>query len=143
MRFFRIIFFTFISLLFLTNTTLVFAATETAEQAVPDSGYNCDKLKQEFEQFGGTAAQPLQENCYSAGGVVQKGIDIALYTSAVISVFFLIFGARNFMESAGNEEAAAAGRKTMTWAVLGLCVILLAWTFVHLVTNFFVGTPIK
>lgn len=48
----------------------------------------------------------------------------------VLSLLFIIIGGVRMVTSAGNESAITAGKKTVTWAVIGLVVALLAFTII-------------
>ncbi len=59
-----------------------------------------------------------------------------LYFAGIIAVVFMIIGGYRYMTSAGSEEGAKKGRATLTNAVIGLVVIILAYVIVLTITNF-------
>jgi uncharacterized membrane protein YjfL (UPF0719 family) len=52
-----------------------------------------------------------------------------------LSVLFIIIGSVRMVTSAGNEKAVTAGKQTVTWAVIGLAVALLAFSFIGLLQS--------
>jgi len=52
-----------------------------------------------------------------------------------IAVLFLIWGGLQYVTSAGNKDKAEIAKKTITYAVIGLIVIVLAEVIVSLVTS--------
>jgi hypothetical protein len=46
------------------------------------------------------------------------------------AVIFILVGSFKLMMSRGNTEAIANGKKTVTWAIIGLCVSLLSYSIV-------------
>src|SRR6185436_10706726 len=51
------------------------------------------------------------------------------------AVIFIIVGGFQMVMSAGNEEAIAKAKKTITWAVLGLVIALLSFSIIAVVEN--------
>jgi hypothetical protein len=62
-------------------------------------------------------------------------IRIMLMVGGAIAVLFVIIGGYQYMTSSGNEEQAEQGRKTLTNAIIGVIIILLAWVIVNVVVN--------
>lgn len=52
-----------------------------------------------------------------------------------IAVLFIIWGGVLYITAAGNKERAESAKKTLTYAVIGLIVIVLAKVIVALVTG--------
>ena len=55
--------------------------------------------------------------------------------SRVVAVLFIMLGGFWYLTSAGNEESAEKGQKTLTNAIIGLVVIILAATIVRIIAN--------
>ncbi len=66
----------------------------------------------------------------------RKVIEYALYFSAIIAVFFIIYGGYQYIFSAGADDVAKSGRKTLTNALVGLVIIVLAYSLVQVVYSF-------
>lgn len=66
----------------------------------------------------------------------KKVIEYALYFSAIIAVLFIIYGGYQYIFSAGADDVAKAGRKTLINALVGLVIIVLAYVMVQVVYSF-------
>lgn len=56
--------------------------------------------------------------------------------SIPLFVVVIIIGAFQLITAGGNEERISKGKKTITWAVIGFVVILLAASVAALIQNF-------
>jgi heme/copper-type cytochrome/quinol oxidase subunit 2 len=76
-------------------------------------------------------------NCNSTGpnDLIKNVINILLAVAFLIAVLFLIIGGFRYIMSAGNAEAAEAGRNTIINALIGIVVIILAYVIVRVVSN--------
>lgn len=63
-------------------------------------------------------------------------IEYALYLSAIIAVLFIIYGGYQYMFSGGSDDRAKAGRKTLTNAIIGLVIVVLAYVIIQVVYRF-------
>jgi len=73
-------------------------------------------------------------------GLINNITDLALLIAGGIAVIFIILGGISYLTAYGNEEKASAGKKTITWAIIGLIIILLAEVLVSFVWNFVTPT---
>lgn len=73
----------------------------------------------------------------SIGDLIKKILNILLTLGGVVSVLFIVLGGYEYITSRGSEERAKSGRKTMTYAIVGLVAILLAFMMVTVLTNLF------
>lgn len=51
------------------------------------------------------------------------------------AIVFLLFGAIKFVTSQGDQKALQSARGTMTYAVIGVVLILLSFTIVNIITT--------
>lgn len=58
-------------------------------------------------------------------------ISFALIASGVVALFFIIFAGAKLVTSAGDQKKVEGARKTLTWAIIGLVIILLAFFIVN------------
>lgn len=58
------------------------------------------------------------------------------------AVIFIVIGGFRLVMSEGNDEAVAAAKKTITWAVLGLIAALLSFSIIAIIQNL-LGIDIK
>lgn len=71
----------------------------------------------------------------SVGQLIQRFLDILLTLAGVVAILFIVIGGYQYITSRGAEDQAKAGRKTMTYAIIGLIAVLLAYTGVNLVVR--------
>lgn len=67
--------------------------------------------------------------------VIGLGITWVLLLVGGLAVLFLIWGGLQYVTSSGNKDKAEAAKQTITYAVIGLIVIVLARVIVSLVTG--------
>ena len=65
-------------------------------------------------------------------------INWALYLAGILSVLFVIYGGYLYLTAGGSDDQAKSGRKTLTNALIGLVITILAYTIVQIVYNFLV-----
>ena len=81
-------------------------------------------------------------SCTSIGDCARMVINLSLITAGVFAVLFIIIGGFQYITSHGNEEQATKGRKTLTYALIGLAMIVLAYTLVRVVFNTLISGPL-
>lgn len=84
---------------------------------------------------------PFNNNSIAGGeptvaSLAVRVIRILLYFAAIIAVIMAIIGGYRVMTAGGNEAQAATGRKTLTNAIIGLAITILAYIIVQAVINF-------
>jgi hypothetical protein len=111
-------------------------------QTVYAQSTNCDTLKKQIEaldKLGNTeAAEEATANLpriCTPFALLKKVFDFAFLFAGSIAVLMIIVGGFQYMTSAGNEEAAKKGKKTVVYAAIGLIVIIMATAIVNIVTN--------
>ena len=78
----------------------------------------------------------------SIGGLITSVLQILLMVAGGIAVIFLVWGAISYIASRGNEEATEAAKKTMTSALVGLIVVIMAFAMVFIISQILVtGAP--
>ena len=53
---------------------------------------------------------------------------------ATFSVLFIIIGGFQYVLAMGNDELAEKGKKSITWAIRGLVIAILAWSIIAILT---------
>lgn len=66
--------------------------------------------------------------------VFQNIINGALFFSGVVALFFIIFSGIKLMLSQGDPKQIEGARHTLTYALLGLILILLSFTIINLIS---------
>ncbi len=68
---------------------------------------------------------------------------LALTLTAAIAVIYIIIGAYSYFTAFGNEEKAQNAKKTVTWAIIGLVVIILAKVIISEIWKFVTNEPLN
>ncbi len=69
--------------------------------------------------------------------LIQRIVNVLFSLIATVSIIFIIVGGFRLAFSQGSQEAVTAGKKTITWAIAGLAVALLAFAIIKAVANIF------
>jgi hypothetical protein len=69
--------------------------------------------------------------------VFQNVVNAALMFSGVVAVGFIIWSGIKMINSGGDPKQVQGARQTLTYAIIGLIVILLSFFIVSLVSNIF------
>ena len=65
-------------------------------------------------------------------------VRIAFSLAGFVALVYLIIGGIHYMTAYGNEEKATRGKQTVTWAIVGLIICMLAYFLANLVWQIFV-----
>ena len=118
--------------MFLVPHANVKAQVTAAEQA------RCDNFKKQFNAFDTektTLTSEIPTDYCSSSNLLYKAMIIMFSFAGGIAVLFIVVGAYFMLASGGNEEQIEKGKKTLTNAIIGLVVVLLAVTIIRIVTN--------
>jgi hypothetical protein len=63
-------------------------------------------------------------------------INYALYLAGILAVIFIIYGGFQYITSRGNETQAKSGARTLTYAVIGLVLIILSYVIINVLVSF-------
>lgn len=91
----------------------------------------CDTFKAQFKGMYSV----LPDQYCSANALLLWAVQQGLILAGVVAILFIMLGGFWYLTSAGNEETAEKGQKTLTNAIIGLVVIILAATIVRIVAN--------
>lgn len=81
--------------------------------------------------LGSIGSDPQQDIVSVVGDVIA----ILLFIAGAIAVLFVIIGGFQYVTSGGNEESAKKGKKTLTNAIIGIVIIILAYAIINVVVN--------
>jgi hypothetical protein len=116
---------------------MAIAQTNTNTPTAPSTA-QCDELRRQFENAGGeNPIAGLPQYC-SVGEVYTKFINTALYLVGIVAVIAVIYGGYLYMTAGGNETQAKKGRSVLTWAIIGLIVVVIAAVLVNIVLKWIV-----
>lgn len=82
-------------------------------------------------QFGGAGPAGTA----NAGDLITAVIEILLLIAGSLAVVFLVIGGIKYVISRGNEEQAESAKKTMTAAIFGLVIIVMAYAIVYIISS--------
>src|SRR3989344_3937439 len=68
-------------------------------------------------------------------GLILKFITLALSIAGILAIAFIIYGGLQYITSAGNEEQAESGKKTLLNAIIGVVIIVLSYAIVAIIEN--------
>lgn len=64
-------------------------------------------------------------------------INLLLFAAGALSIVFILVGAFQYIVSAGNPQAVAQAKRTITYAIVGLAVVILALVIVRFARGLF------
>ena len=72
--------------------------------------------------------------------ILKVAANIVALLTGIAAVILIIIGGIRIISSGGNTESVASGRKQITAAVIGLVIVLLAWSIITFLTNHLIKT---
>lgn len=69
------------------------------------------------------------------GPLFQNILNAALSLAGVVALFFVIFSGYKFMTSGGDPKQLEGARQTLTYAVIGLLVILFSFFIINVIAG--------
>lgn len=69
----------------------------------------------------------INTNFTNLGSFINQLLPIIFYLSAFLAFFWLIWGAFQYIVAGGDKENLAKARSRITWAIIGLILVLLAF----------------
>ncbi len=97
-------------------------------QTPVSNGLSNSGLSGVFGNGGLNQSQSLSE-------LIVNVIRLMLLFAGIIAVVFVIIGGYWYLTSAGNEEGAEKGQKTITNAIIGIIVIVLSYVIINVIVN--------
>lgn len=75
----------------------------------------------------------------SLAGIVMNITNYVLGFITIVAVLMLIWGGIQYLTAAGDEAGVEGAKKTITFAIIGLVVVGIAYAIVSVVVNVFIG----
>lgn len=72
------------------------------------------------------------------GAVLSDFLTIVFYIAMFLAFFWLVWGAFQYMVAGGNKQSLASARSRITWALIGLILVAIAYSI-----TLFVGDVLK
>lgn len=70
---------------------------------------------------------PFPTRFSNLGDFLSPLLDIAIYAALFLAFFYLVWGAFSYIMAQGKKEDLAKARARLSWAIIGLIVVLLAY----------------
>ncbi len=68
-------------------------------------------------------------------GIIIKILNFLLGIAFLVAVLMLVLGGFRYITSAGNEETAGKGKKTIFNALIGIAIVILSYVIVQVVSR--------
>lgn len=88
------------------------------------------------------SADPTTWSINDIGKLIANLTKVALMVAGGLALIYLIIGSYHYFLAFGNEAVAKQGLQTITWAIIGIVVVLLAYIIVNEVSQFVGGIKI-
>lgn len=88
-----------------------------------------------------TGPDNLKPDFKDLAGFISPLLQIVFYIAAFLAFYFLIWGAYQYILASGNKENLAKARARITWALVGLMVVFMAYFIAKFAADIF--TPTK
>lgn len=98
-----------------------------------------NKLALQLPGFSSPMPPPLglKPEFVDLGSVISGILNIAFFAAVFVSFYFLVWGAFAYLMAQGKKEDLAKARARITWALIGLAIILLAFFVAKFVSEIF------
>lgn len=73
------------------------------------------------------ASSPVATKFTNLGQVVSASLNIIFYIASFLAFIWLVWGAFQYIFAGGDKEKLARARSRITWAIIGLILVLLAF----------------
>lgn len=67
--------------------------------------------------------------------IFQNIINAALIFAGVAALFFILFAGIKYIRSGGEEEKIKSARETLTYAIIGLVIIILSFLIINIIST--------
>lgn len=122
------------ALIFLLSFAIFFFLIPS-EALAQSTWANC---QQSIPGTGGNVTNVATLNCIPV--VFTQIINYAMAFAGVVALFFIVYSGARYVTSGGEPKAVEGAKNTLTWAIIGLVVIVLAWAIINFI-SVFTGAP--
>src|SRR3989344_1867522 len=91
------------------------------------------KLPINKELIGPGTGLPYAGGFSTAGKIIRNGLTIFIIIAIVLSIIILIWAAIDWLSSGGDKQKIQAARMKITYAIIGLVVVFLAFFIVNFI----------
>ena len=93
-----------------------------------EGGLQDSRLRLLFPILGPSSSSSLP-------ALIASIIEILLFIAGAIAVLFVVIGGYYWMTAKGNDEQAEKGRKTLTNAIIGIVVVIMAYVIINVIVR--------
>lgn len=68
--------------------------------------------------------------------LIENLITFSVAVAFIVLTVMLFIGGVKYLTSGGEQKEIQSAHQTMTWALLGIVILILGWIFIQLVANF-------
>jgi hypothetical protein len=99
------------------------------------AGTNCTDVGTDPLANGAGCSKPdgAKENLFGTGGVFQLVANTLIFLVGALAVLFLIIGGLRYVVSNGDPKSVEGAKNTITYAIIGIVVAILAFAAVQFV----------
>jgi len=69
--------------------------------------------------------------------ILTVGVEFIFVAAILLSLAFLLYGGFLWMTSEGNKQTLENARKSLTFSIIGLTIVLLSFFIINLISYFF------
>lgn len=119
-----------LTLLALTGPVRAANAFDLFGGACTGSAKNSPSCQQAQKQGGATT-----NRITGTGNIINVAADILAIVTGIAAIIIIIIGGLTLVTSGGSPEAVTNARRRITYALIGLVVVALAWTITRFITD--------
>ncbi len=68
-------------------------------------------------------------------GLFKLVLNFAFQIVGVVAIFFVLFAGIKFLTSGGDEKKVEEAKKTLTFAIVGIIVVILSFAIINLISS--------
>lgn len=84
---------------------------------------------------------PVNTRFPDLASLISLLLNIVFYAAGFLAFYYLVWGALSYIMAQGNKENLAKARARITWAIIGLIIVLLAFLIARFATEIFPPSP--
>lgn len=88
------------------------------------------------------SGDPSEWTLNHVGALINNARIAALDIAGIVAAIYIVIGAFQYFTAYGDEAKAEAGKKTLTWAIIGLVFIIIGQLVLGEVWQLIAGTPL-
>lgn len=69
--------------------------------------------------------------------IISSLITIAIYVAGFLAFYYLVWGAFQYMAASGNKEQLQKARARITWALIGLIIVVMSYLIARYASEIF------